>query len=65
MENSRIKDYPLYVPSITNPLKELFIFRDNGQQIRVSLAGDQPVGEYSITPEERMYILDNFYKKKT
>ncbi|WP_148264617.1 hypothetical protein [Christiangramia forsetii] len=59
-----MKDYPLYVTSISKPTQVLFIFRDNGQQIKVSLTGDQPVGEYALTPEERMHILDNFYKNK-
>tara|TARA_Y100001963_G_C6756750_1_gene437311 strand:+ start:1151 stop:1348 length:198 start_codon:yes stop_codon:yes gene_type:complete len=65
MGTNRISDYPLYATSISKPTQELYIFRDNGQQVRVWLTGDQPVGSYKLTPEERIHILENFYKKKS
>lgn len=58
-------DYPLYATSISKPTQELFIFRDNGQQVRVKLTGSQPVSDYKLTPEERIHILEHFYKKKS
>ena len=57
-------DYPLYATSISKPTQELFIFRDNGQEVRVKLTGEGLVSIYNLTTEERKHILKHFYKKK-
>lgn len=57
------KDFPLFVMSQTDPGHIVFVFRENGQELAVNIRGFQPQCNLRLTPEERMYILENFIEK--
>ena len=57
------QEFPFYVMSKTEPNKSLFVFRENGQELKVNIQGYNPQCSLKLTPQERIHITENFIEK--